>query len=159
MITELKKQIEEAWEDRNLIHYRDYQNAIEHVILLLDQGELRIAEPIAGRWHVNDWLKKAVILYFPIREMKITEVGPFVFHDKMKLKTNYKELGVRVVPHGIARYGAFLGKGVIMMPSYVNIGAYIDEGTMIDTWATVGSCAQIGKNVHLSGGVGIGGVL
>lgn len=159
MITELKNLIEEAWEDRNLIHYRDYQNAIEHTILLLDQGEIRIAEPIANRWHVNDWIKKAVILYFPIREMRITEVGPFVFHDKMKLKTNYKELEVRVVPHAIARYGAFLGKGVILMPSYVNIGAYVDEGTMVDTWATVGSCAQIGKNVHLSGGVGIGGVL
>ena len=129
------------------------------MILLLDKGELRVAEPIGSRWHVNDWLKKAVVLYFPIREMKEIEVGPFVFHDKMKLKTNYKELGVRVVPHGIARYGAFLGKGVIMMPSYVNIGAYVDEGTMVDTWATVGSCAQIGKNVHLSGGVGIGGVL
>jgi 2,3,4,5-tetrahydropyridine-2-carboxylate N-succinyltransferase len=125
----------------------------------LDKGQIRVAEPVIGRWHVNEWIKKAVILYFPIREMKVTEVGPFVFHDKMKLKTNYKELGVRVVPHGIARYGAYLGKGVIMMPSYVNIGAYVDEGTMVDTWATVGSCAQIGKNVHLSGGVGIGGVL
>ena len=159
MIAELKKQIEEAWEDQNLTHYKEYQSAIEQVISLLDKGELRVAEPIGSRWHVNDWLKKAVILYFPTREMKEIEVGPFVFHDKMKLKTNYKELGVRVVPHGIARYGAFLGKGVIMMPSYVNIGAYVDEGTMVDTWATVGSCAQIGKNVHLSGGVGIGGVL
>lgn len=159
MTTELKKLIEEAWDDRNLINFKEYRDAIERVIRHLDKGELRVAEPIGSRWHVNDWLKKAVILYFPTREMKVTEVGPFVFHDKMKLKTNYKELGVRVVPHGIARYGAYLAKGVIMMPSYVNIGAYVDEGTMVDTWATVGSCAQIGKHVHLSGGVGIGGVL
>jgi len=159
MIAELKTLIEDAWEDRTLINYKEYQNAIEHVILLLDKGEIRVAEVIAGRWHVNEWIKKAVILYFPIREMLVTEVGPFVFHDKMKLKTNYKELGVRVVPQGMARYGSFLGKGVIMMPSFVNIGAYVGEGTMVDTWATVGSCAQIGKHVHLSGGVGIGGVL
>jgi len=159
MTTELKKLIEDAWEDRQLLEYKEYQDAIETTILKLDKGELRVAEPIGSRWHVNEWIKMAVILYFPIRNMKVIEVGPFVFHDKMKLKTNYKELGVRVVPHGLARYGAFLGKGVIMMPSYVNIGAYVDEGTMIDTWATVGSCAQIGKNVHLSGGVGIGGVL
>src|SRR5690606_41388893 len=119
----------------------------------------RVAEPIGNRWHVNELVKKAVILYFPIRRMSVIEAGPFVFYDKMKLKTNYKELGVRVVPHGLARYGAFLGKGVILMPSFVNIGAYVDEGTMVDTWATVGSCPQIGKNVHLSGGVGIGGVL
>jgi len=159
MTTEFKKLIEDAWEDRQLLEYKEYQDAIETVILRLDKGELRVAEPIGTRWHVNEWIKKAVILYFPIRQMKVIEVGPFVFHDKMKLKTNYKELGVRVVPHGLARYGAFLGKGVILMPSYVNIGAYVDEGTMVDTWATVGSCAQIGKNVHLSGGVGIGGVL
>jgi 2,3,4,5-tetrahydropyridine-2-carboxylate N-succinyltransferase len=120
---------------------------------------MRVAEPVLNSWGVNEWIKKAVILYFPIREMKVSEVGPFVFHDKMKLKTNYKELGVRVVPGASARYGAYLSKGVIMMPSYVNIGAYVDEGTMVDTWATVGSCAQIGKHVHLSGGVGIGGVL
>lgn len=159
MNADLKKLIEEAWEERHLIEFKEYQQAIETVILKLDRGELRVAEPIGNRWHVNEWIKKAVVLYFPIREMSVIEVGPFVFHDKMKLKTNYKELGVRVVPHGLARYGAFLGKGVIMMPSYVNIGAYVDEGTMVDTWATVGSCAQIGKNVHLSGGVGIGGVL
>lgn len=159
MTTELKKLIDDAWEDRNLINFKEYRDAIERVVHHLDKGELRVAEPIGSRWHVNDWVKKAVILYFPIREMKVTEVGPFVFYDKMKLKTNYKELGVRVVPHGIARYGAYLAPGVIMMPSYVNIGAYVGEGTMVDTWATVGSCAQIGKNVHLSGGVGIGGVL
>jgi len=159
MIENLKKLVEDAWENRQFLEYKEYQEAIEIVVKRLDRGELRVAEPIGNRWHVNDWIKKAVILYFPIRQMEVEHVGPFVFHDKMKLKTNYKELGVRVVPHGIARYGAFLGKGVIMMPSYVNIGAYVDEGTMVDTWATVGSCAQIGKNVHLSGGVGIGGVL
>lgn len=159
MTTELKKLIESAWEDRNLINFKEYSDAIERVILHLDKGDLRVAEPIGSRWHVNEWIKKAVILYFPLREMKEIIAGPFVFHDKMKLKTDFKQTGVRVVPHGLARYGAFLGKGVIMMPSYVNIGAYVDEGTMVDTWATVGSCAQIGKNVHLSGGVGIGGVL
>jgi 2,3,4,5-tetrahydropyridine-2-carboxylate N-succinyltransferase len=156
---DLKKMIEDAWDDRNLLNYNEYTNAIETVIARLDKGEIRVAELIGTRWHTNDWIKKAVILYFPTRTMEEIKVGPFVFHDKMKLKTNYKELGVRVVPHGIARYGAFLAKGVIMMPSYVNIGAYVDEGTMVDTWATVGSCAQIGKHVHLSGGVGIGGVL
>ena len=159
MIIELQKRVEAAWEDRQLLEYKEYSETIEAVIQRLDSGELRVAEPIGTRWHVNDWVKKAVILYFPIRNMEEQHVGPFVFHDKMKLKTNYKELGVRVVPHGIARYGAYLAKGVIMMPSYVNIGAYVDEGTMVDTWATVGSCAQIGKHVHLSGGVGIGGVL
>nr|WP_317132771.1 2,3,4,5-tetrahydropyridine-2,6-dicarboxylate N-succinyltransferase [Pedobacter sp. BS3] len=158
-MNELKKLIEDAWEDRTLITFKEYRDAIELVIDNLNKGELRVAEPVGNRWHVNDWIKKAVILYFPIREMKVTEVGPFVFYDKMKLKTNYKELGVRVVPQASARYGAYLAKGVILMPSYVNIGAYVDEGTMVDTWATVGSCAQIGKNVHLSGGVGIGGVL
>ncbi|MDN5287440.1 MAG: 2,3,4,5-tetrahydropyridine-2,6-dicarboxylate N-succinyltransferase [Mucilaginibacter sp.] len=156
---DLKKLIEDAWDDRNLLNYNEYTTAIETVIERLDKGEIRVAEPIGSRWHVNEWIKKAVVLYFPTREMNEIKVGPFVFHDKMKLKTNYKEAGVRVVPHGIARYGAFLAKGVIMMPSYVNIGAYVDEGTMVDTWATVGSCAQIGKHVHLSGGVGIGGVL
>ena len=159
MIPELKKKIEEAWDDRNLLNFKEYADAVEQIILLLDKGEIRVAEPIGTRWHVNDWIKKAVILYFPIRQMEEISVGPFVFHDKMRLKTNYKDLGVRVVPQATARYGAYLSKGVIMMPSYVNIGAYVDEGTMVDTWATVGSCAQIGKNVHLSGGVGIGGVL
>lgn len=159
MIAKLQTKIEQAWEDRSLLNYVDYSDAVELVIQMLDKGEIRVADPIAGGWHVNEWIKKAVILYFPIRKMEEIEVGPFVFHDKMRLKKDYKSLGVRVVPHGIARYGAYLAKGVIMMPSYVNIGAYVDEGTMVDTWATVGSCAQIGKNVHLSGGVGIGGVL
>jgi 2,3,4,5-tetrahydropyridine-2-carboxylate N-succinyltransferase len=155
----LKKLIEEVWEDRNLLSNHEYTTAIESVIQGLDQGELRVAEPIGNRWHTHDWIKKAVILYFPIRQMEEIKVGPFVFNDKMKLKTDYKKTGVRVVPHAIARYGAYLARGVIMMPSYVNIGAYVDEGTMVDTWATVGSCAQIGKHCHLSGGVGIGGVL
>ena len=157
---DFRKLIEDAWEDRSLLQNNDYTNAIETIIERLNNGEMRVAEPsVGGRWHVNEWIKKAVILYFPIRNMEEIKVGPFVFHDKMKLKTDFKEKGVRVVPHGIARYGAYLAKGVIMMPSYVNIGAYVDEGTMVDTWATVGSCAQIGKNVHLSGGVGVGGVL
>jgi 2,3,4,5-tetrahydropyridine-2-carboxylate N-succinyltransferase len=157
---DLKTLIEQAWEDRQLLSQdNEYTNAVETVIELLNKGEMRVAELIAGRWHTHEWIKKAVILYFPIRQMEEIKVGPFVFHDKMMLKTDYKEKGVRVVPHGIARYGAYLAKGVIMMPSYVNIGAYVDEGTMVDTWATVGSCAQIGKHCHLSGGVGIGGVL
>ena len=152
--------IESAWENRDLLKESATIKAIESVIELLDKGLLRVAEPTSdGSWIVNEWVKKAVILYFPIRTMETIEVGPFEFHDKMALKRNYKELGVRVVPHAIARYGAFVARGVIMMPSYINIGAYVDEGTMVDTWATVGSCAQIGKNVHLSGGVGIGGVL
>jgi 2,3,4,5-tetrahydropyridine-2-carboxylate N-succinyltransferase len=159
MPTDIKKLIEDAWEDRTLLGENEYVNAIETVIERLDKGELRVAELIGTRWHVNDWIKKAVILYFPIRRMEEIKTGPFVFHDKMKLKEDYKENGVRVVPHAIARYGAHLAKGVILMPSYVNIGAFVDEGTMVDTWATVGSCAQIGKHVHLSGGVGIGGVL
>lgn len=159
MLTDLRNLIEEAWEDRSLLTENAYINAIEAVIARLDRGELRVAEVVTGRWHVNDWIKKAVILYFPIMSMEEIKVGPFVFHDKMRLKTDYKKAGVRVVPHGIARYGAYLAKGVIMMPSYVNIGAYVDEGTMVDTWATVGSCAQVGKHCHLSGGVGIGGVL
>lgn len=152
--------IESAWENRDLLNESATIKAIETVIEQLDKGLLRVAEPTSdGSWIVNEWVKKAVILYFPIRTMETIEVGPFEFHDKMALKRNYKELGVRVVPHAIARYGAFVARGVIMMPSYINIGAYVDEGTMVDTWATVGSCAQIGKNVHLSGGVGIGGVL
>ncbi|OQX97836.1 MAG: 2,3,4,5-tetrahydropyridine-2,6-dicarboxylate N-succinyltransferase [Bacteroidetes bacterium 4572_117] len=138
---------------------RDTQNAIRKVIELMDKGELRVAEPTKSGWQVNGWVKKATILYFPIQKMEVMEAGVMEFHDKMKLKTGYKELGIRVVPHAIARYGAYISKGVILMPSYVNIGAYVDEGSMVDTWATVGSCAQIGKNVHLSGGVGIGGVL
>lgn len=159
MKVELREKVEKAWEDRSMLEYGDVIEAIETAIDLLDKGQLRVAEPILNTWHVNEWVKKAVILYFPTQEMKEIKTGPFVFHDKIPLKTNFKELGVRVVPHGLARYGAYLAKGVIMMPSYVNIGAYVDEGTMVDTWATVGSCAQIGKNVHLSGGVGIGGVL
>jgi len=156
---ELKQLIENAWNDRSLIQQPEVQASIRSVIEKLDKGELRVAEPLNDGWQVNEWIKKAVILYFPIQQMETIEVGPFEFHDKIALKKNYKALGVRVVPHAIARYGAYLSRGVIMMPSYVNIGAYVDEGTMVDTWATVGSCAQIGKNVHLSGGVGIGGVL
>jgi 2,3,4,5-tetrahydropyridine-2-carboxylate N-succinyltransferase len=152
--------IEAAWENRELLKESQTVEAINHVIEELDKGILRVAEPAeTGDWIVNEWVKKAVVMYFPIRKMETIEVGPFEFHDKMALKKGYAELGVRVVPHGIARYGAFIAPGVIMMPSYVNIGAYVDSGTMVDTWATVGSCAQIGKNVHLSGGVGIGGVL
>jgi 2,3,4,5-tetrahydropyridine-2-carboxylate N-succinyltransferase len=161
IITAYKMQqiIEQIWDNRELLKDPASQQTIREVIELLDKGKLRTAEPTADGWKVNDWVKKAVILYFPIQQMETIEVGPFEFHDKMKLKTNYAAQGVRVVPHAVARYGAFLQKGVILMPSYVNIGAYVDEGTMVDTWATVGSCAQIGKHVHLSGGVGIGGVL
>ncbi len=155
----LEERINAVWEDRNLLSKEEYRNAIESVIEGLDQGELRCATPKEDGWQVNEWVKKAVVLYFPMRQMETVEVGPFEFHDKMKLKSNYADKGVRVVPHAIARYGAFVAKGVVMMPSYVNIGAFVDENTMVDTWATVGSCAQIGKNVHLSGGVGIGGVL
>ena len=154
-----KNLIEEAWENRMLINDPAVQNEIIQTIELLDKGQIRVAEPSENGWIVNQWIKKAVILYFPVRKMETIETGPFEFHDKIPLKKNYKSLGVRVVPHGIARYGSYLASGVIMMPSYVNIGAYVDEGTMVDTWATVGSCAQVGKNVHLSGGVGIGGVL
>ena len=156
---ELKNIIEAAWEDRNLLKESQTQQAIESVIEDLDKGNLRVAEPVDQGWQVNEWIKKAVILYFPIRQMELIEVGPFEFHDKMKLKSGYRELGIRVVPHAVARYGAYISKGVVMMPSYVNIGAYVDSGTMVDTWATVGSCAQVGSNVHLSGGVGVGGVL
>lgn len=152
--------IEYAWDNRAALKEAETIAAIEHVIEELDKGRLRVASPNAdGSWHIHEWVKKAVILYFPTREMKTMEAGPMEFHDKMELKRNYAHLGVRVVPHAIARYGAYLASGVIMMPSYVNIGAYVDSGTMVDTWATVGSCAQIGKDVHLSGGVGIGGVL
>ncbi len=155
----MQKIIEAAWENRKLLKDESTKNTILEVIALLDMGILRVAEPKGDKWVVNDWVKKAVILYFPIQKMETTKVGIFEFHDKMKLKTNYAAIGVRVVPNAVARYGAYLAKGVIMMPSYVNIGAYVDSGTMVDTWATVGSCAQIGKDVHLSGGVGIGGVL
>ena len=151
--------IEKAWNNREELKSKEVQEAINHIIEELDKGRLRVADPVEGGWKVNDWIKKAVILYFPIRQMETLHAGPMEFHDKMMLKKDYAAQGVRVVPHGIARYGSYLAKGVIMMPSYVNIGAYVDEGTMVDTWATVGSCAQIGKHVHLSGGVGIGGVL
>lgn len=155
----LQQLIETVWEDRSKLAESTYREAIEQVVSLLDQGTLRVAEPGEGGWQVNEWVKKAVVLYFPIRQMSTIEVGPFEFHDKIPLKKGYADMGVRVVPHAIARYGAYLEKGVIMMPSYVNIGAWVGSGTMVDTWATVGSCAQIGRNVHLSGGVGIGGVL
>lgn len=157
---ELKTIIEAAWENRALLSEKLTRDAIDTIIEALDKGELRVAQPEAdGSWTINEWIKKAVVMYFPIRKMETMEVGPFEFHDKMALKRDYAGLGVRVVPGASARHGAFLASGVIMMPSYVNIGAYVDSGTMVDTWATVGSCAQIGKNVHLSGGVGIGGVL
>ncbi|MEQ9592878.1 MAG: 2,3,4,5-tetrahydropyridine-2,6-dicarboxylate N-succinyltransferase [Cyclobacteriaceae bacterium] len=156
---ELKERVELAWNNREMLKEDATQQAIREVIEQLDKGKLRVAQPGDNGWIVNEWVKKAVILYFPIQQMETIEIGPFEFHDKMALKKNYKDLGVRVVPHAIARYGAFINKGVIMMPSYINIGAYVDSGTMVDTWATVGSCAQIGKDVHLSGGVGIGGVL
>ena len=159
MIEQQKLIIEQAWDNRELLNDSKTQESIRYVIDELDKGRLRVSESIEGKWIVHEWIKKAVILYFPIQKMETLEAGPMEFHDKMKLKSNYADLGVRVVPHAVARYGAFLAKGVIMMPSYVNIGAYVDSGTMVDTWATVGSCAQIGKNVHLSGGVGIGGVL
>ena len=156
----MRQAIEAAWDNRSLLSEKTTIAAIEQVIEDLDKGLLRVAEPLDnGTWQVNEWVKKAVVLYFPIRQMETIEVGPFEFHDKMALKRNYKALGVRVVPHAIARYGAYVAPGVILMPSYTNIGAYVDSGTMVDTWATVGSCAQIGKDVHLSGGVGIGGVL
>lgn len=156
----LKRTIEQAWDNRELLRETLVQDAIRAVIDLLDKGMIRVAEPRPdGSWQVNEWIKKAVVLYFPIQQMATIEVGPFEFHDKIPLKKNYAEQGVRIVPHAIARHGSFLEKGVIMMPSYVNIGAWVGSGTMVDTWATVGSCAQIGSNVHLSGGVGIGGVL
>ena len=155
----MKNIIEAAWENRSLLEEKQTQDTIRSVITQLDEGKLRVAEPTENGWQVNEWIKKAVVLYFPIQKMETLEAGPLEFHDKMQLKRGYKEKGIRVVPHAVARHGAYLSKGVILMPSYVNIGAYVDEGTMVDTWATVGSCAKIGKNVHLSGGVGIGGVL
>jgi 2,3,4,5-tetrahydropyridine-2-carboxylate N-succinyltransferase len=151
--------IEAAWEDRSLLEQEETQNAIRSIIKQLDKGDLRVAEPTTDGWQVNEWVKKAVVLYFPIQKMETFHAGPMEFHDKMPLKKDYAAKGIRVVPHAVARQGAYIAPGVILMPSYVNIGAYVDSGTMVDTWATVGSCAQIGKNVHLSGGVGIGGVL
>ena len=156
----LQSIIENAWNNRELLKNDETVRAIESVIADLDAGKLRVAEPVSdAQWQVNDWVKKAVILYFPTRTMEVYHAGPMEFHDKMPLKRNYDQLGIRVVPHAVARYGSYIAPGVILMPSYVNIGAFVDHGTMVDTWATVGSCAQIGKNVHLSGGVGIGGVL
>lgn len=156
----MKSIIDRVWEDHALLRNLEVQAAVNEVIELLDRGELRTADPDGiGGWIVNDWVKKAVILYFPTRELRQMNAGEMEYNDKMDLKRNYRELGVRVVPPAVARYGSYLARGVVMMPSYVNIGAYVDEGTMIDTWATVGSCAQIGREVHLSGGVGIGGVL
>lgn len=158
-MNQLQHSIETAWNDRSLLQNQDTQKAIREVIEAVDQGKLRVAEPTATGWQVNEWIKKAVVLYFPIQKMETFEVGIFEYHDKMPLKQNYAAKGIRVVPNAVARHGAYISSGVILMPSYVNIGAYVDEGTMVDTWATVGSCAQIGKHVHLSGGVGIGGVL
>ena len=162
MHNELKTIIEQAWENRALLQDPAVQQAIRQVVELVDKGELRTAEPVdpaKSEWKVNEWVKKAVILYFPIQPMRKMEAGELEWYDKMELKHGYGELGVRVVPQAVARYGAYIAPGAILMPSYVNIGAYVDTGTMVDTWATVGSCAQIGKHVHLSGGVGIGGVL
>lgn len=155
----LQEIIEKAWDDRSLLKEETTTDAIRKVIDLLDEGSLRVAEPKGDDWQVNEWVKKAVVLYFPIQKMETLEAGIFEYHDKIPLKRNYEERGIRVVPNAVARHGAYISSGTILMPSYVNIGAYVDEGTMVDTWATVGSCAQIGKNVHLSGGVGIGGVL
>ena len=156
---QLKEAIQAAFENRALLQQIEYSEAVEIVIEEVDKGRLRVAEPTENGWQVNQWVKQAILMYFGIRKMETFNLHPFEFYDKMKLKSNYADLGVRVVPHAVARYGAFLARNVVLMPSYVNIGAYVDEGTMVDTWATVGSCAQIGKGVHLSGGVGIGGVL
>ena len=155
----MKELILEAWSNRELLKDVKYSDAVRAVIEEVDKGRLRTAEPMKNEWQVNEWVKQAILMYFGIQQMQTWDVAPFEFYDKMLLKKNYKELGVRAVPHAVARYGAYLAKNVVLMPSYVNIGAYVDEGTMVDTWATVGSCAQIGKGVHLSGGVGIGGVL
>lgn len=156
---ELKDKILTAWSDRELLKDAQYADAVREVIEEVDKGRLRVAEKLEENWVVNEWVKQAILMYFGIQQMQTWELAPFEFYDKMLLKKDYKSLGVRAVPHAVARYGAYLAKNVVLMPSYVNIGAYVDEGTMVDTWATVGSCAQIGKGVHLSGGVGIGGVL
>lgn len=158
-MSEQRNIIEEAWENRALLEDKNVKGTIRSIIDQLEKGDLRVAEPTANGWQVNEWVKKAVVLYFPIQRMETQNAGPLEFHDKIPLKTGYKEKGIRIVPHAVARHGAYISSGTILMPSYVNIGAYVDKGTMVDTWATVGSCAQIGKNVHLSGGVGIGGVL
>ena len=156
---EIREIIESAWENRELLKEQNTIDTIRKVVDLLDKGTLRVAEPVSDGWQVNEWVKKAVVLYFPIQKMETLEAGIFEYHDKIPLKRNFAERGIRVVPNAVARHGAYIAPGTILMPSYVNIGAYVDEGTMVDTWATVGSCAQIGKNVHLSGGVGVGGVL
>jgi 2,3,4,5-tetrahydropyridine-2,6-dicarboxylate N-succinyltransferase len=158
-LTEIKAIIEKAWDNREMLNQENTREQIRLVIEWLDKGKVRVAEQSGNKWIVNDWVKKAVILYFPIQQMETIKADPFEYHDKIDLKRGYRELGVRVVPNAIARYGSYVAPGVIMMPSFINIGAYVDSGTMVDTWATVGSCAQVGKNVHLSGGVGIGGVL
>ena len=158
-MTDIQNIVERAWNDRSLLNDETTIKSIYDVVEMLDKGKLRVAEPKGDGWQVNEWVKKAVILYFPLRKMETTEVGIFEFHDKIPLKKDFASQEVRVVPHAIARYGSFLDKGVVMMPSYVNIGAWVGKNTMVDTWATVGSCAQIGDEVHLSGGVGIGGVL
>lgn len=155
----LRASVEQAWQNRELLQQEGMQQEIRAVIEEVDKGRLRVAEPSEKGWVVNEWVKQAILMYFGIQKMQTWEVEPFEFYDKMLLKKNYRDLGVRAVPHAVARYGAYIARNVVLMPSYVNIGAYVDEGTMVDTWATVGSCAQIGKGVHLSGGVGIGGVL
>jgi 2,3,4,5-tetrahydropyridine-2-carboxylate N-succinyltransferase len=156
---ELGKMIESAWSDRELLKKEPHADAVRAVIEEVDKGRLRVASPTDEGWVVNEWVKQAILMYFGIQPMQTWEMPPFEFYDKMLLKKDYKSMGVRAVPHAVARYGAYLARNVVLMPSYVNIGAYVDEGRMVDTWATVGSCAQIGKGVHLSGGVGIGGVL
>jgi 2,3,4,5-tetrahydropyridine-2,6-dicarboxylate N-succinyltransferase len=158
-VSQLQQLISEAWSNRELLKESKYADAVRSVIEEVDKGRLRTASPSDSGWQVNEWVKQAILLYFAIQPMQTWTIPPFEFYDKMLLKSNYKDLGVRAVPHAVARYGAFVARNVVLMPSYVNIGAYVDEGTMVDTWATVGSCAQIGKGVHLSGGVGIGGVL
>ena len=163
-MNDLELYINEAWNNRELLKEKKYSDAVEMVLEEVDKGRLRTAQPVSTggeitEWKVNEWVKQAILMYFAVRQMETFILPPFEFYDKMKLKSDYKSIGVRAVPHAVARYGAFLGKNVVLMPSYVNIGAYVGEGTMVDTWATVGSCAQIGSNVHLSGGVGIGGVL
>ena len=156
---EVKELLKEAWDNRELLKENKYHDAVRCTIEELDKGRLRVASPSEDGWVVNEWIKQAILMYFATQQMQTWNIPPFEFYDKMLLKSNYKELGVRAVPHAVARYGAYLAKNVVLMPSYVNIGAYVDEGSMVDTWATVGSCAQIGKGVHLSGGVGVGGVL
>ena len=158
----LKDIVEKAWDDRSMLSQEQVKSAIREVVEAVDKGELRTAEPTnleKSEWQVNEWVKKAIIMYFPIQTMRTMRSGELEWYDKMDLKKDYEKLGVRVVPHAVARYGAYIAPGAILMPSYVNIGTHVGSGTMVDTWATVGSCAQIGKNVHLSGGVGIGGVL